>query len=238
MFARPCTHGPIREIFPDIFFVSGINLYTDQNGEQQHSRNMVIVRENGILSLINTVRLEEAGLRNLEALGKVQHVIRLGAFHGRDDGFYQDRYQATLWAIPGMQYDEPRTIDVELLPEGSKPFSACSLFLFQHAAVPEGILHLDREGGMLITCDSIKNWLQADEFFSEKTAEAYEKANFFGQARVSKMWREHCQVKLADFLELKRFPFKHLLSAHGEPLLNLDKTDILASIEKQYNSGM
>ena len=56
--------------------------------ELQHSRNMIIVREEGKLSLINSVRLTDAGLRRLEKLGQIDKVIRIGAFHGRDDAFY------------------------------------------------------------------------------------------------------------------------------------------------------
>lgn len=69
---------------------------------EKSSRNMVIVRENGELTLINTVRLDEEGLTALEHLGHVKNVVRIGAFHGYDDAFYLDRYHAQLWAIKGM----------------------------------------------------------------------------------------------------------------------------------------
>jgi hypothetical protein len=48
-------HTAIQEIFPDIFFVMGMNK-TNYNGiDLQHSRNMVIVCDGNKLSLINTV---------------------------------------------------------------------------------------------------------------------------------------------------------------------------------------
>src|SRR5689334_4704904 len=82
-------HGTIQVAFPDIFFVIGTNKTRHDGVEIQTSRTMVVVREDGALTLLNTVRLSEEGLRDLEALGEVRHLIRLGAFHGRDDPFYR-----------------------------------------------------------------------------------------------------------------------------------------------------
>ena len=89
-------HGEIKQIFDDIFFVSGTNKTMHEGVELHHSRNMVIVREEGKLSLINSVRLTDTGLITLDQLGQVDKVIRIGAFHGRDDAFYVNKYQAAL----------------------------------------------------------------------------------------------------------------------------------------------
>ncbi len=233
MFTKSEIHSHIQEVQPNIFFVTGINKYNDKDGEQQHSRNMVIIRENNRLSLINTVRLTEEGLQELDKLGKVVNVIRIGAFHDRDDDFYCNRYQAKLWALPGMTHKNNRQTDIELTPDGPKPFANCTVFIFKTSLVSEGILIINQE--VMISCDSIKNWLKPDRFFSEKTAIAYKKAEFFGKATVSKVWRDNCKVEFSDFLQLNNFEFKHLLSAHGEPLLNLDKQQLLESIRVQYN---
>ena len=48
---------------------------------------MAIVRDGGSLTLINTVRLDEAGLEAMDALGAVGDIVMLGASHGRDDAF-------------------------------------------------------------------------------------------------------------------------------------------------------
>lgn len=89
-------HGEIKEIFPDIFLVAGTNITDFNNVKLQHSRNMIIVRENNQLSLINTVKLTDEGLIELDSLGKAKNVIRIDAFHGRDDAFYIGKYQARL----------------------------------------------------------------------------------------------------------------------------------------------
>ena len=59
----------------DFFFVTGTNK-THYNGvDLQHSRNMIIIRDENKLSLINTVRLDGSGLATLDALGKVESSV-------------------------------------------------------------------------------------------------------------------------------------------------------------------
>lgn len=233
MLAWP--HGPITEVLPNIFFVTGTNITNYNNIELQHSRNMVIVRDNNKLTLINTVRLDDSGLIKLDNLGKVENVVRIGAFHGRDDAFYLERYQAKLWALPEMVHDNAKITDVELTAKNPMPFSNGSLFVFETSVFPEGILHIDREGGILVTCDSIKNWLAADEFFSQATAKLYEAQGFFGTASISSIWKQATKVQSSDLVRLKSLKFKHLLSAHGAPLLNSAYEQVSKSIKQEFN---
>jgi len=234
MYSPAWPHSEIKEIFPNIFFVMGTNITTHNNVKLQHSRNMIIFRHDDKLSLINTVRLDDRGLMALDALGKVENVIRIGAFHGRDDAFYLDRYQAKLWALEGMQHDNNRLADFLLLPNGKMPFPHCSIFIFETSKYPEGILCIDQDGGILITCDSIKNWVEADQFFSAESKKLYEEQGFFGVASISNVWKEACQVKTSDFTRLKSLKFHHLLSAHGDPLIDTAYEDIAKTIMQEY----
>ncbi len=226
MYAPTWPHSEIKEIFPDIFYVTGTNITTFESTELQHSRNMIIIREHGKLSLINTVRLTETGLTALTTLGKVENIIRIGAFHGRDDAFYCDRYLGKLWALPSMQHD------IALAPNSALPFSDCSLFIFESSKHPEAILHSAKEGGILITCDSIKNWESEDEFFSHGTAKLYKQQHYFGAGTIADVWLQACNVQKADFEKLLALRFKHLLSAHGQPLLNNAYEAVTNSISK------
>ncbi len=200
----------------------------------QHSRNMVIIRNDKQLTLINTVRLDEKGLAAMDALGEVVNIVRIGSFHGRDDGFYMDRYNAKLWALKEMKHDSGKVTDIELVPGGAIPFPRCTLFVFETSVHPEGILHVDQEGGILITCDSIKNWLSADEFFSAETAKLYEEQGYFGPATISEVWKQACQVQSSDIQRLKALSFRHLLSAHGDPLLNKAHEQVSKTIKKEF----
>ncbi len=213
-------HSHIKQIFPDIFFVTGTNITQHEGVTLQHSRNMVIVRNQDKLSLINTVRLTEKGLDELTSLGKVENVVRIGSFHGRDDAFYLDHYDAKLWELPGMEHDNGRKADYTLTPNGLMPFANCNLVTFRTSKFPEAILHINQDNGILITCDSIKNWLTSDEFFSVSSAKLYEEQGYFGYAKVNEIWLQASQVAKSELLELRNLAFCHLLSAHGEPLLN------------------
>lgn len=226
------SHGDLKEVFPNIFFVMGTNITTHEGIELQHSCNMVIVKNANELTLINTVRLNDEGLAALDNLGQVINVVRIGAFHGRHDAFYLDRYSAKLWALKGMKHENNKFTDSELIPNGTMPFPDCSLFVFETSTQPEAILHVNREGGILITCDSVKNWTAIDEFFSEQTGELYANLGFLGSTTISKIWQKACNIHAKDFARLKLLSFRHLLSAHGEPLLN-NAYEMLSSTLKQ-----
>src|ERR1700722_12761296 len=95
------AHGPVTEVFPDLFQVTGSFAFARL---LSITRNMTIVRQGGELVVLNSVRLDPAGEAALEKLGKVTHVVRVGAFHGYDDAYYADRFQATLWGPPGTDH--------------------------------------------------------------------------------------------------------------------------------------
>src|ERR1700742_3063575 len=101
-FPPALHHGRLEEVFPDIFFVTGEMQTVLKGAPFQFSRNMTVVRDADALTLINTVRLDDAGLGQLDALGRVVNVVKIGSLHGRDDAFYKARYGATFWAAPGM----------------------------------------------------------------------------------------------------------------------------------------
>ena len=195
---------------------------------------MVVVKHANELTLVNTVRLNDKGLAALDKLGKVTNVVRIGAFHGRHDAFYLDRYQAKLWALKGVKHDNKKYTDIELIADGKMPFPDCSLFVFETSVQPEAIFHVNREGGILITCDSVKNWTTIDAFFSEETGKLYENLGFFGVATISKIWQQACAIQAQDFARLKSLHFKHLLSAHGEPLLNEAYEQLAITIKKEF----
>ncbi len=227
-------HGDLKEVFPNIFFVMGTNITTHEGVALQHSCNMIVVKHENALTLINTVRLNDKGLAALDKLGQVANVVRIGAFHGRHDAFYLDRYQAKLWALKGVKHENKKSTDIELIPGGKMPFPNCSLFVFETSTQPEAILHVNTDGGILITCDSVKNWTVVDEFFSEETGKLYEKLGFLGVATISKIWQQACHIQAQDFARLKLLKFKHLLSAHGEPLLNDAYEKLCSTIKQEF----
>ena len=115
-FPAQLPHGEIREVLPDVFFVTGQTRPTFGSQTLQFSRNMSVVRDGDALTLVNTMRLDAAGLARLDELGSVKNLVKLGFFHGRDDAFYLDRYGATLWSLPGMEHERGVQTQAELVP--------------------------------------------------------------------------------------------------------------------------
>lgn len=235
-FTPVWPHGEIREIFKDVFFVTGTNKIHHEGVEIQTSRNMVIIRSGSELTLINTVRLNDEGLRKLDLLGSVAHIIRIGAFHGRDDAFYRNQYpNSLLWTLKGMTYENGLKSDRDLIPGGIMPFPDCSLFVFETSQLPEGILHIKREGGILISCDSIQNITSMDDFYSPETAQSFRSQGLVKPANITPIWLGATHTKAADFYRLlKTMHFKHLLAAHGEPLINTAFQQIAETVGRVF----
>jgi hypothetical protein len=221
-FSPAWPHGEIKPIFPNVFFVTGTNKTHHEGTDIQTSRNMTILRHGSELTLINTVRLTDPALKKLEALGSVTNIVRIGAFHGRDDAFYKHQYpKAKLWALKGTTYDSGLKVDQELVPNGLMPFSTCSIFAFKTSSQPECILHIDQEGGILVSCDSIQNITSTDDFYSSETAKSFHEMGLVASANISPIWLGATHTKASDFEELlKKFTFSHLLTGHGEPLMD------------------
>src|SRR5262249_34165829 len=153
------------------------------------SRNMTVVREDGRLTIVNSVRLSPSGLQQLDALGTVANVVRIGDMHGVDDPFYMDRYpKASFWAMPGMDIQPELTVDKSLRADGEMPFGDCTFFEFKTTKMPEGILRIDREGGIMIACDALQNWVAPDEFFDDETIEKMRGMGFFSVGNLGPAW--------------------------------------------------
>ena len=210
-------HGSIQEVFPDVFFVTGTMRAEFFGTMWQFSRNMTIVRDGGALTLINAVRLDDAGLAALEKLGTVKNVVRIGDMHGVDDRFYVDRYKAKYWVVDGMTAGEGLTPTNTLREGGEMPFSNCTAFTFGTTTRPECILRLDREGGIMIACDALQNWVAPDEFFDEETVGKMRDIGFFTPTNLGLAWLQGSQPQAADFVRLKQVPFRHALCGHGVP---------------------
>lgn len=228
-FPPSTFHGPIKEVFPDVFYVQGT---VKMGPAVQITRSMVIIRENGELSLINAIRLGSEGEAELEKLGQVKHLLKIGS-HGMDNPYYIDKYQPKVWSRKevGLGY-EP---DVMIEENGELPFGNATVFKFQNATSPEFPILLGREGGVLITCDSVQNWSKKDLKIGSFIGGIVTRLlGFLGPAKIGPMWLKTVTPEAGpnlsfDFERLLALDFKHLLSGHGSPLLG----DAKNTLEKQ-----
>jgi len=236
MHAYPLAmpHGELEEVFPDVFFVTGTSRPQIGGVNWQYSRNMVVVRERDELTLLNSVRLDEQGLARLEALGRVSHVVKLGAFHGMDDRFYCQKYGAKQWAPSGMLHDDGHVVDEQLLPGGSTPFAGLQLFSFATSKHPESALLIESHGGILVSCDSLQNWVETDAFFDQETALRMKAVGFIAPANIGPGWRMACAPEASDFAAVRALTFRHLLPAHGRPIRDTAHFQLSATFEREF----
>ena len=160
--------------------------------------------------------------------------MRIGGFHGRDAAFYIDRYNAAFWAPNGIKFGRGEVPDRTLANDQPGPVTDSSVFLFETANRPEAILHLTRSGSILITCDSLQNWAEADEYFDAPTIKTMGAAGFLKPANVGPGWRNAAKPEASDFRRLMEMPFQHLLSAHGTPLLGSAKEAVGTTLAGLY----
>jgi hypothetical protein len=236
-FPAALEHGKFTEVFPDIFMITGTMRMAGR--PMSFSRNMIVVRENGSLTLINSVRLDGYGLKALEALGKVKNVVRLAGFHGMDDPFYRDRYDATVYAIKGQVYVDGFDLDAEshfsadrmLGAADELPISGARLYTFKSAKPPEAVLLMLRDDGILVSGDSLQNWQAPDRYFSLMARVMMRVMGFIKPFAVGPGWRKFAKPSGEDLLGLLDLRFEHVLPAHGSEVIGDAKEKFRPAIE-------
>lgn len=153
---------------------------------------MTIIESNGELALINTVRLNEKALKELDKLGTVKQIIRIGAFHGRDDAFYLDRYHADF--LTTNMDNEIRNLSTQYLSDGFR-LKQGQFFMFENSHPSEGFLYIDNHDGIIITSDSIKNWVEVDEFFSDETGKIATQSGEIAKACITYLVKSNWSAK-------------------------------------------
>ena len=227
-------HGDIESISSDLFMVRGsINL----NAVLRISRNMGIIRHNGDLSLLNPIRLNPETEEKLKQLGNVKHIIRLGAYHGLDDPYYVETFGAQHWSQPGgTVYTEPAIIN-PITADCELPFPDARLFLFKTTKEPECALLIERDEGVLFTCDSIQHY--GDYSFNNLPARlvmpfiGFPKTTIVGPIWVKGMTPEGGNLE-PEFRELLNLQFDKLLSAHGTLLTTGAHESVKRAVNKAF----
>lgn len=222
-------HGAFEEVFDGIWLVRG-GVKMPMKMPMKIGRSMTVVRgANGDLSLFNTMRLSEPGLKQLESFGPVRNVIRLAGFHGRDDGFYRDRYGARVYAVTGQRYIRGMNMagDLEeymqadqLLSEGDAlPIDDATLKIIHSSEPPEAICRLDREGGILITGDSLQHTPRPDEYFNLPARFMMKRFGFFKPYNVGPGWLQFAHPSASEVRTILDMDFAHVLPGHGTAVI-------------------
>lgn len=198
-------------------------------GGLRFSRNMTVIRQGNELVLVNSMRLSDDGLAELERLGKVAHVVRLAGFHGRDDLFYKERYGARVSCIRGQAYSRgfgrPKPADIyfhadaELDATTAPPVEGARLFVFD-SNPSEALLLWERDGGTVISGDALQNWASSDEWFSWLATVVMRFMGFIKPHNIGPGWLKQATPPVGDLERLLSLSFDKLLPAHGSPVLS------------------
>jgi hypothetical protein len=231
------TFGPLVEVFDGVWWAWGTVRFLPGI---TFPRNMFVLREKDELVVVHAVMLPELEQKKLEKLGKVKHIVKLGAFHGMDDGKYVERYGAKVWAPPDVDHPPGAKTDVTLEPGGELPFEGATLVDFHTSRSSEVVMHLPRHGGILLSCDSVQNWETTDGCSVLGGAMA-RVMGFKGRACIGPGWRKQCEPKEGEnfhptFKKILELDFAHGLTAHGPPMRDTAKADLKASVARAYGA--
>lgn len=226
-------HGKVEKIDDNIFMVRGS---IKMNPVMRITRNMAIVRQEDELSLINPIRVSPEVELQIEALGKIKHLVRLGAFHGVDDSYYSKKYSASMWSQPnGTTYTAP-PINNEISAGGELPFLNAEVIVFNGSVQPECALLVRVGKGLLLSCDAIQNY--GDYSYNSLIARllmpliGFPRTTIVGPIWLKFMTPENQSLE-GEFRKLLALKFDKLLAAHGTLL----ETGAHAAVEKAINKA-
>ncbi len=197
---------------------------------------MVILKNGNELTLINPVRMNDDSLSNLDKLGTVKHILRLGDFHGLDDAFYLNRYKCEFWAQKGQDtYKTPQPTK-QISATTESPYPNSEFFIFDSAKYPEAALLL-KEHKVLITTDSVQ--YHADwSYFTWFTKLAFKLLGFKIGINIGPPWLKRVTPKggsmKADFTRMLALDFNSLIAAHGLQLESGSKEALHAEVNKVF----
>lgn len=231
-------HDSIEPLFENVYWVHGS---IKVGPGMTMNRNMVIIKSTNGLTLINPIRLNIKEEERLLALGNISVVIRLGDFHGLDDQYYVDKFNAQFWCQAGQSTYKFPVVDTVIKESTSPPFLNAEFFIYSSSKYPEAALLL-KDCQLLITTDSIQNltdWSYTTLF----TQFMLKLMGFKLGLIIGKPWLKRVTPKggsmLGDFEKLMELDFKHIIAAHGTPLRETAKQQlkhVMSETFKEFNS--
>lgn len=232
-YAAATDQDLIIQIFPNVYLLRGSIKIAPL---LQMNRNMVIVRNGTDLTVINAVRLNDNNRKKLDDLGKVKNIIRLGDFHGLDDQFYIDTYQAEFWSQ--KQHDAyPNLVPTKIIDQDTiPPIERSKFFIFTSAKYPESVLLLE-DSKLLITTDSVQYWddWKHISFLSKIILflMGFRLGLFIGGPWLKKVSTQKGSLK-HNFYQLLNLDFTSLVAAHGNILKDDAKSKLTEIVSKTF----
>jgi hypothetical protein len=228
-FPAALPHGPITRVVDGVHLVRG---RFRMGPGVVISRTMTLVQQPDGLTVLNAVRLDDAGEAELARLGPIKHLVKLSESHGLDEPYYADRFKPEVWApegaklAPGLR--ATRTLGPACPIEGGRviEFPGASGWVERGLWIPNA-------GGTLITCDALQNHVDTEQT-SLVARIITPMMGFKGGLIVAPMWRKYQKVHGAQvraaFAPLADLPFENLVTGHGPALVGAAQAQTLAAI--------
>jgi hypothetical protein len=122
------------------------------------------------------------------------------------------------------------TPDTQMDASTTLPLAGARLYVFG-SQPPEGLLVLEREGGIVIAGDCLQNWSETDAYFSGVGKLMMKMMGFIKPHNVGPAWFKRAKPPLDDLRGVLELGFEHLLPAHGKPVIGDAKARFRPRIE-------
>ncbi len=218
---RTLHHGKLVTIFPDVLLVKGtMRLF----GVFRYSRNMTVLKSGNSLILVNPVRLSSEGEEALLAHGSIDHILKIGSLHSVDIPYYMDTFSPKLWMLNDDKSLDDYKADDVLNDHPTLPFLDLKVHVFEGSKIPEAVLVMPSNGGVLLSCDSLVNMTADDEHANglvRTLSRLLPKPTYIGPN-----WVKIAKPSKKSLTDILDFEFKHLVPAHGDPVLENAKEEL------------
>ncbi|MBL8032916.1 MAG: hypothetical protein JNJ69_04400 [Leptospiraceae bacterium] len=209
-------HGSITEVAPGLYQVEGSLPFPLK-------RNMTLIKlKSGGLLIYSAVALDDAGLAELEKLGRPEVIVVPQPFHTMDLAFYKNRYpDLKVWGAKAGEIYHGVSVDADILKAMNDPRISATLV----PGLKFHEIHLQFEvpgGHALIVCDLFAGDDCYATGFGAKLAKFIlgTSSGGFGIAKIVK-WRQ-----ISDRAKVKKYitdlaedaQLKLVLVCHGVPL--------------------
>lgn len=214
-------HGELVTIFPEVLSVKGtMQLF----GLFRYSRNMTVLKNGNSLILVNPVRLSSEGETTLLGHGNIDHILKIGSLHSVDIPYYMDTFSPKLWMLNDDKSLDDYKADYFLNDHPTLPFLDLKVHVFEGSKIPEAVLVMPSNGGVLLSCDSLVNMTADDEHANglvRTLSKLLPKPTYIGPN-----WVKIAKPTKTSFTEILGFAFENLVPAHGEPVLKNAKEEL------------
>ena len=207
---------------------------------------MAILKHGDELTLVNTQRIKDSQLEELDELGTVKNIVRLGA-HASGEPFYIERYpDAEYWLLEGAERHEGLQKEVRTLSDEASelPIPGMKVFQMAQAKIPEAqIIVPNDHGGVLVACDALQHhesciMPQA----SIPVSLFYYARGISGVARVSPVVLDFAfeahgidprQIVTEHFDSVLQNEFESFIPGHGKPIFTDAYAIVRESLQRQ-----